>query len=60
MTTPFVDSVQELAEVLGQQPALLFLGGPAADVAWALNRHNASISRAPRFSCFLMSILFFL
>jgi len=52
--------VQELAEVLGQQPALLFLGGPAADVAWALNRHNASISRAPRFSCFLMSILFFL
>jgi len=32
--------------VLGQQPALLFLGGPPADVAWALAHHNASVSRA--------------
>jgi len=43
MKSPFT---QELAEVLGQQPALLFLGGPPADVAWALAHHNASVSRA--------------
>lgn len=36
---------EELAEVLTQQPALLFLGGPPADVAFALERHNSTISR---------------
>jgi len=31
----------ELAEVLGQAPLLVFLGGPPSDAAWTLRRHAA-------------------